>query len=125
MLVIDGWAGKSRKLEEILKQKNCSKDNTLILDSVGIHSLIYYGDCYRLQNTTDILRFLLDYTQISNPFGIEIDRDNLKCIVLEVNCHRDMINTFKNAEELIKKELIITVQCPESECQNELRVYEI
>lgn len=125
MLVIDGWAGKSRKLEEILKEKQTDHKNTLILDMVGIEGLINYGNCYRVQNILDVMRFLLDYSQILEPFGVKIDRDNLKYIVLEVNCSRDMIETFKNAEDIIGKHIIVTVQCPANESQNEIKIYEV
>lgn len=125
MIIIDGFYGKSKKLKEILKERATSAFDTLILDTVGIEGLINYGNCYRVQNILDVMRFLLDYSQIDEPFGIKIDRKNLKYIVLEVNCNRDMIETFKNAEDVIGKELIITIQCPANESQNEIKVYKV
>lgn len=124
MIVIDGYMGKSRKLEEILKEKNCSEDNTLILDTMGIHSLVDYGICYRVKNVLDVVKFLDDYRYMDKPFGIEINKDKLKFIVLEVNSSRNMIETYKKYEKISGKEFIITIQCPASESQNEIRVYE-
>jgi hypothetical protein len=94
MLVIDGKQGKSRRLEEILKEKKTTHEDTIILDTVGIYSLINYGQCYKVPSVFEVSQFLYDYTQMSEPFGIKVDKDKLKYFVLELNTTRDMIDSF-------------------------------
>jgi len=125
MIVIDGYRGKSRRLEEILKEKKASKENTIILDTVGIPSLVDFGQCYRVDNLLNIARFLFDYNYVDAPFGIEIDRESLKYIVLETNASRKMIDLYKSYEQSTGKELIVTIQCPADEAINEIQVYEV
>ncbi|MDD2495291.1 MAG: hypothetical protein PHE29_08870 [Tissierellia bacterium] len=92
---------------------------------MGIYSLADYGSCYSVKNLLDITKFLYDYTQMDEPFGVKVNKKLLKYIVLEVNTTRDMIATFKGMEEKMDVELIITIQCPANESQNEIKVYEI
>lgn len=125
MLVIDGYLGKSRKLEEILKEKKASNEDTIILDTVGIPSLIYYGQCYRVPSIFEVSQFLFDYTKMEEPFGIKVNKEKLRYFVLEVNTSRKMLDSLKKLELLTGKKLIVTVQCPAEESQEDIKIYEI
>ena len=115
MLIIDGYMGKSRKLVEILKEKGTSEKDTLILDSVGISELVRYGETYKVIAQNAIEHFL-EKVLFNSRF---------KYVVLEFNASRDSIYSFKQLELRFKKEFILTVQCPEKESQEEIKVYMI
>ena len=125
MLIVDGYMGKSRKLEEILQEMKTSKEDTIILDTVGIPSLINYGQQYEFPSIFEVSQFLYDYTKMVKPFGIKIDRTKLKYFVLEVNASRKIIDVLKRLELLTGKKIIVTIQCPAEESQEDIKVYEI
>lgn len=121
MLIIDGYAGKSRKLEEILIEKGASKENTLILDSVGLNALNRYGKHYlipiqEIGNESEILQFIQKSI---------VENRHIEYIVLEFNVSRNTILFYKKMEMKFKREFILTVQCPADESQEEIKIYNL
>lgn len=120
MLIIDGYMGKSKKLVEILKEKETSYANTIILDSVGVSELPYFGETYSVPSVSieeDTIGNFLEMKLFKNP--------HFKYVVLELNASRNLINHFKTLELKLNRELILTIQCPAEESQEPIKVYEV
>ena len=111
MLVIEGKAGKSKILYEKLKEWN--KDQTLIIDTVGIVH-IFGISC-------DVMSYL-DLEELENEFLY----DKYKRLIFEINCQKDyMFHIWKLEQKLMKKysfrECVVTIQTED----DEIKVYEV
>ena len=122
MLIIDGYMGKSRKLADILIEKNTSKNDILILDSVGVDGLESYGLSYKVPEDSFEAKLKMS-TEFLNKMLIQFP--NVKIVVFEFNVHRKVIPSFSILEKKYGKEFILTVQCPAEESQNDIKIYEV
>lgn len=100
MLVIEGRVGKSLKLQEIINKHD---GKVLMLDAVGVNFM--QGDNLFV---IPISLETLWATNFINDYIDEIREYNL--IVFETNDNKEMINNYRQLENLIDIKCIVTIQ---------------
>lgn len=112
MIVIEGKAGKSKVLQEIIFNLN---ENVIVLDSVGVKGLrVPEGSIHYMVNSD-----LLNLNPHDFPDLIKVRelveevlkyRPEFKWIALEFNTHPSFIAIYKHIEEKCGVNVILTVQ---------------
>ena len=114
MLVIKGKAGKSLKLQEMIRNR---KEKILIIDTVGTYYSLSGGDnLFVLPTSLEMLwcsNIINDYLKGIRRFDI---------IIFNTNDNQEMIDSYKELEDLIGKECFVTIQNNNIE---DIQVYEV
>lgn len=101
MKIIEGKAGKSLLIQNIIKDK---KDSFLIIDGVGINFLegTRIIDVKTIEDVEEILNEILS--------GGENFPEEIEFIILELNASSKVKSVFKKWEQRLNKGLILTIQ---------------
>lgn len=112
MLVIEGRVGKSLKLQEIINKHD---GKVLMLDAVGVNFM--QGD------NLFVVSISLETLWATNSINDYMDTiRKFDTIIFETNDNKEMINSYKQLENLIDRKCIVTIQ--NNDVEN-IKVYEI
>jgi hypothetical protein len=108
MIVIEGRQGKSRVLENMIRNDIKNK-NIIIIDTVGVNSLSMIDGVEYLRLESDV-----SVDQVVDLFIKFYDKKFKKFdwIVFEVNAHIEKVDlsTFKELDRMYSQNFIVTVQ---------------